>query len=199
MPFLKKKLAQTIEKTKQTSYDQINVKVEYHDQTSDISDQSHTTNDNMPSRTKKSVSTKKTPSRLLQEKKTANSAKNIVKNFGRAMITFAISKLASPYIEKELKIHCIAEKEFIQYLYLRKENMDGISSLRGLLLVEEEDDMTTISIKKVFQWACEVFIKLFSVNWIFNSKLGDKMVHVKARFKILRRIRDPKNFTYLKF
>ena len=199
MPFLKNKLARTIEKEKQASYDQINVKVEHHDQASEFSDQSHTTSDNAPNRSKKSSSTKKTPARLSQERKTANSAKNIVKNFGRAMITFAISKLASPYIEKELKIHNITEKEFTQYLYLRKENMDGISSLRGLLLVEEDDDAKTVSIKKVFQWACEVFIKLFSVNWIFNSKLGDKMVHVKARFKILRRIRDPKNFTYLKF
>jgi hypothetical protein len=134
----------------------------------------------------------------LQKKKIANSAKNIVKNFGRAMVTFAISSLAFPYIQKMVKDEKIEYKEFKDFLFLRKENIDGISSLRNLLLVEEYDDNKISSIKRIFQYAAEVFIKYFSVNWIFHSKLGDKIGHVYSRFKILRRIRDPEHFTYLK-
>ena len=134
----------------------------------------------------------------IQAKKTANSAKNIVKNFGRAMVTFAISKLAVPYLSERVKSLNLELKDFQQYLYQRKENMDGISSLRGLLLKEEDDDEQTVAIKAAFQYISEIFLKYFSVNWIYNSKLGDKSVHVKSRFKILRRIKDPLHFTYFR-
>ncbi len=74
--------------------------------------------------------------------------------------------------------------------------MDGISSLRALLLADDEDEEMIIAIKEAFQYSAEIFVKYFSVNWIYNSKVGDKKNHLKARFKILRRIREPEYFTY---
>jgi len=134
--------------------------------------------------------------RIAEKKKSTNSTKNIVKNFGRAMVTFSISKIAFPYLELKLKDLNLEYKDFRNYLVERKENMDGISSLRALLLITEEDDYVTKAIKKTFQFSAEIFVKYFSVNWIYNSKVGDKKNHLRARFKILRRIQSPEYFTY---
>ncbi len=207
MPYLKKKIAKAILKNAQ-SPDEINtIKVEYSDEKQPIikieeppqPKQTKTKAKPAPKKTLKNQKpNEEISASILQAKKTANSAKNIVKNFGRAMVTFAISKLAVPYIEDKLKELNLEYQVFQSYLFQRKENMDGISSLRALILIEDFDDESTKAIKQAFQYTGEVFIKNFSLNWIYNSKLGDKLVHVKSRFKILRRIQSPQYFTYFK-
>ncbi len=191
MPYLKNKIAQVALRKAQT------------DPSLDIKIEPSTSSSEQDLKTDKIIrAPKKTPKpqtpATIQAKKTANSAKNIVKNFGRAMVTFAISKLAVPYLTEKLQSLNLDLKDFQHYLFQRKENMDGISSLRGLLLNDEDDDEQTLAIKAAFQHISVIFLKYFSVNWIYNSKLGDKQVHVKSRFKIMRRIQDPAHFTYFK-
>jgi len=209
MPLLKNKIARLTQQRAQALDQQINVKIEPTIQVkievSSFSDESYKPEPvkRYPAKAfrevaKKTVKKEEKGSAALQAKKTANSAKNIVKNFARAMVIFAISKLAIPYISHKLKELNLDLKDFQHYLAQRKENMDGISSLRALLLVESFDEPEVAAIKEAFQFTAEIFIKYFSVNWIYNSKLGDKLVHVKARYKILRRIRKPEYFTYFK-
>jgi hypothetical protein len=207
MPYLKKKIAKAILKNSQIADDLNPVKVEYADEKQPIvkieepvpPKQTKTMAKPAPKKTSKNQKpTEEISASILQAKKTANSAKNIVKNFGRAMVTFAISKLAVPYIEAKLKELDLEYQVFQSYLFQRKENMDGISSLRALILIEDGDEEPIKAIKQAFQFTGEVFIKNFSLNWIYNSKLGDKLVHVKSRFKILRRIQNPQYFTYFK-
>jgi len=196
MPYLKAKIAKVTERKARELSQSSEIKIE---PLTSPSDQSFSSEKII--RAKKTVSKKalkQDSSASIQAKKTANSAKNIVKNFGRAMVTFAISKLAVPYLREKLQSLNLDLKDFQHYLFQRKENMDGISSLRGLLLKEEDDDDQTVAIKAAFQYISEIFLKYFSVNWIYNSKLGDKSVHVKSRFKILRRIKDPVHFTYFR-
>jgi len=207
MPYLKNKIAKAILKNTQSSDDLNPVKVEYTDEKQQLvkieepaqPKQTKTKAKPAPKKTSKNQKpTEEISASILQAKKTANSAKNIVKNFGRAMVTFAISKLAVPYIEDKLRELNLEYHVFQSYLFQRKENMDGISSLRALILIEDSDDESTKAIKRAFQYTGEIFIKYFSLNWIYNSKLGDKLVHVKSRFKILRRIQNPQYFTYFK-
>lgn len=52
--------------------------------------------------------------------------------------------------------------------------------------------------KTLFKETCIVFIKYFAVNWVFASKVSYKTEHIKFRFKLLRRVKNPKMFTYMK-
>jgi len=134
---------------------------------------------------------------LYEPKKTFTSSKNIVKNYGRALTNFALSKTAIPYLTPILQREVIELKEFREFISSRKDKINCIVKLRELLLVRREDTTKIAAMRRVFQKICEIFIKFFSVNWIYSSsKLYDKMTHIKCRFKLLRRIRDPENFTY---
>jgi len=130
--------------------------------------------------------------RSLKEKG-STSCKNIMKNYSKAMVAFALSDKALPYLANaEMELN-----EFREILEARKKDIHCIQSLRGLLLIEKEDSYKTKSFKKAFKKVCLVFLKFFSVNWIFHSKISDKMMHLKYRGKMLRRVQAPEYFTYL--
>ena len=126
------------------------------------------------------------------------SSNNVMKNYSRALTNFALSDIAQPYVESSLKSHGIARVYFYRFIRKDKQKMNCIQSLRNKLLIYPSDVENVAKCKKVFQAVCEVFLKYFSVNWIFSSKVNDRMTHLKYRFKILRRVRDPEHFTYLK-
>lgn len=128
----------------------------------------------------------------------ATSAKNIIKNYGRALANFAASDLASSYLTKLAEQEKIKEKEFRKYISSKKKQARCIKGLRDLLLITEDDSQMTVAYKKIFRELSIIFMKFFSVNWIFGGKLCDKKIHLKYRFKILRRIQNPEFFTYLK-
>ena len=74
----------------------------------------------------------------------------------------------------------------------------NIKNFRQLLLVLQTDCPEIAKFKQVFQKICEEFIIYYSANWIFNSsKIKDMKGHIDARFKMLRRVQNPKYFTYI--
>jgi len=79
-----------------------------------------------------------------------------------------------------------------------KDMIGGISSFRLLLVVLEKDTPEEVAFKKIYGALAEAFIKYFSHNWIIHGRMGHKDVYLKYRFKMLRRIRNPESFTYLK-
>lgn len=144
--------------------------------------------DSFPQPIKKSVARSKQPQKN----------KNIVKNYARVMINFALSNMAYPYVQKLLEKEGIDFKQFVTFVSVYKEDVTSIKTLREMLLVEENKDTAAIAAcKRTFKGISEIFIKFFCVNWIYNSKLADKSLHLSYRFKILRRIRNPEHFTYL--
>ena len=124
--------------------------------------------------------------------------KNIVVNYGKAISSFATSKLATPYITPLITEKGITAQGFQEYVAKSKGEIGGISSLRRLLIISLEDTAEDAIHKKLFQAICEVFIKYFSVNWISHGRMGHKDVYMKYRFKMLRRVQNPEWFTYLK-
>lgn len=130
--------------------------------------------------------------------KGATSAKNIIKNYGRALHNFAISNMSLPYIGPLLDREKQNLKDFRKFFYSKKKQVRSIAGLRTLILVMPEDNLQIAAFKRVFQALSIIFIKFFSVNWIFSGKLFNKLAHLKCRFKMLRRIKSPENFTYLK-
>ncbi len=128
---------------------------------------------------------------------TDRATKNIVKNYGKAICSFASSKVGEPYLQQITHKYNVSISEFVNFVLNAKENIESMSSFRNLLLVHAEDDEQTSKLKKVFAAVSEVFIKYFSVNWIFSGRLTYKEIHLKFRFKLLRRIQNPESFTYL--
>ena len=126
--------------------------------------------------------------------------KNIVKNYGRAICNFILSPVSRPYLNDIIhRDHKTIEIEsFISYIQARKETIDCIERIKQMLIVTENDDEEEAAFKTIFKKIGEIFIKYFSVNWIFGGRLTYKQAHVAFRFKMLRRLRNPELFTHLK-
>ena len=124
--------------------------------------------------------------------------KNIVINYARAISSFSTSKLALPYLVPLASREGVDIVGFKKFITDSKRSIGGISSFRLLLLIKSQDTEEEASYKRIYKALAEVFINYFSVNWITHGRMGHKEIHMKYRFKMLRRVRSPEWFTYLK-
>jgi len=138
------------------------------------------------------------PPKLSSDSESYRATKNIVKNYGRAISAFALSNLAVPYLNNIVEKERISLQQFTEYIRQIKGSIDGLTHFRSTILIEQDDDHHIAAKKRVLMAISEVFIKYFSVNWIYNSRVFHKKAHLKFRFKMLRRIQHPELFTYLK-
>lgn len=127
-----------------------------------------------------------------------DNTKNIVKNYGKAMCSFAASHLAVEYLQPLALQEKIRVDRFKEYYRCKKELLGSIESFRNLYIEDDSDQEEVKAFKRVFKQISIIFINYFSVNWIFNGKLTQKQAHLKYRYKMLRRIKNPELFTYLK-
>ena len=102
-----------------------------------------------------------------------------------------------PYLEQFTQKEGVDLDKFRQYFQENKENINSIKNLRETLMWNEDEDKLLIGYKRVFKAICEVFVRDFTTNWIYSSKLNDKFTHLRYKFKMLRRVRNPEYFTYL--
>jgi hypothetical protein len=128
------------------------------------------------------------------------STKNIVKNYGRAICNFAVSGVAEEYLIDIITNgrEAVTLDEFTSYINENKEKIDTIERFQQALVVGEEDDEKDAGIKRIFREIGIIFIKYFSVNWVFSGRLTYKIEHLKFQAKMLRRLKNPELFTYLK-
>jgi len=134
----------------------------------------------------------------ISQRKPIPETKNIPINYGKAIASFAVSPLALPYLKSYLKGKALSVKEFVDLINESKEGIRGIDTFRAMLLIEKKDNLKIVLCKKAFQWISEVFIKCFSVNWIIHGRMAHKMTYLKYRHKMLRRIKQPEYFTYVR-
>jgi len=123
--------------------------------------------------------------------------KNIAKNYGRAICNLILSPAGETYLLPLIQRYSLDVTAFRKYIKEKRDSLNGIMELRSLILKEKKDSAKLLAYKLVFQRMAEVFIKFFSVNWIFSGKLTYKMDYLKYRFKLLRRVRNPEYFTCL--
>jgi len=126
------------------------------------------------------------------------SGDNIIKNYGRAMTNFALSGIAQPYLQTIMSELNISLESFSNFITKRKKSANCIKKLRAMLPMGTDEDEEDLEVKVAFQKICIVFLKFFVANWLYSSKIAEKVVHLQYRFKILRRVRNPQYFTYLK-
>ena len=125
----------------------------------------------------------------------------IVRNYAKALCTFAYSDMAAVYLKEIIHDRYQGEAEltsFQKYIKDKKGKTASISSLRELLMIKESDSNKEKIYKQIFTEISVIFIKFFSVNWIFSGKVKYRLEHIKYRHKMLRRIKNPEFFTYLK-
>jgi len=162
--------------------------------------QEHQRNTKAAQKDQEEVSLKKKRLRIPGHSYTSEASratKNIVKNYGRSICSFALSHLAIPYLERILKKEDLSLEEFTRYIKEIKGSIDGLMHFRSFILIGKNDAQSLAASKRAFIAISEVFIKFFSVNWIYNSRVFHKEAHLDFRFKILRRIQHPEHFTYL--
>jgi len=132
----------------------------------------------------------------MQRGRSSERLKNIVKNYGKSCALFAMSALAY-----EFRLVCIQNEQMLKFIYWIKEKIPTITSIsnfRDMLLVNETDNAEIALFKKAFQYISDIFIRNYAHNWIFHSStIKDVKGHIFARYKMLRRIRNPKYFTYI--
>jgi hypothetical protein len=145
------------------------------------------------------VKTKKTRKpRAKSSENDYKATKNIVKNYAKAIANFVLSPISLPYLYAILKDKSNSLDEFLDFVKVAKESIQGIDTFRYFLLAQENDSSELRAFKDTFKAISIIFIKYFSVNWIAHSRLKNKLVYLKYRFRILRRITNPDSFTYLK-
>lgn len=122
---------------------------------------------------------------------TSTTYKDILKNYYRMFTNFASSALALPYLEPLLQNNQLQLDKFLQFITLHKGTVNEITNVRSLLInITETDSQELITMKIMFHQINVVFLKLFCVDWVFNSKIVDKVVHLSYRLKLLRRIKN---------
>jgi len=122
---------------------------------------------------------------------------NVMKNYARAMVNFSLSALADPYLERMKEKYVLNSGEFKKTLRGYKAKVNCIKHLRQVLLVVDDDSEEMKTFKRVFQELCIVFVKYFSVNWIYHGKMFERNKYLQYRGKMLRRVQNPEYFTYL--
>ena len=151
----------------------------------------------------KSTSPSSSTSEGIQLKKTIScpdsvSPSNIMKNYCRGIVCFVLSRIAITYIKPLLQKQGLTLQAFNEFIRLRRKKLNCIKQLREIILIKPNDRKEVAIMKEVFKEACIIFLKYFSPNWIYNSNITNKYAHIKYRFKILRRVKNPHLFTYLK-
>ncbi|CAD8089415.1 unnamed protein product [Paramecium sonneborni] len=121
-----------------------------------------------------------------------NDTKNITKNFSKAIISYIIQNK-----DIGLKIMNYEQfEEFVTILKDKKNQMTNIKQLRDLWV--ETNEMKSQQFNKAFRIFSEYFLKQQSVCYIYNSRIANTGWHLKYRYNLLRALREPENFKYIK-
>lgn len=191
MRFLKKK----IQASRTISYR--NKKTLINESEEEFSEDSIDSVESIPSKVKKARTVSRGRKKRVSHQEEL-ATKNMIKNYGRAISNFAASDLSVPYIEEDAKMMNINITSFKQYAYSLRDFIKGIEDFRNVLMITHKDSKEQVKYKKLFQISSVIFLKYFCVNWIFSGKISYKMEYLKYRCPLLRRIKEPSSFTYLK-
>ncbi len=140
---------------------------------------------------KKSKSSARKKQKRNSEEEEKLATKNIIKNYGRAIANFALSDLFLPYVEEDRLKSQIDWDQFLDFAKTARDAIQNIETLRDSLIIKPEDSENEATFKKLFQKAGELFIKNYSLDWIFSGKLIYKEVYVRARDDLLKKILNP--------
>ncbi|CAD8093356.1 unnamed protein product [Paramecium sonneborni] len=121
-----------------------------------------------------------------------NDTKNITKNFSKAIISYITQN-------KDIGLKLLDGREFEDFLQILKEKknkMTNIQQLRELWVDCNEGKIKEFN--KTFRIFSQYFLRQQSVAYIYNSRIMNTGWHLKYRYNLLRALREPQNFKYIK-
>ncbi|CAD8071826.1 unnamed protein product [Paramecium primaurelia] len=119
-----------------------------------------------------------------------NDTKNITKNFSKAIISYILNneELILQFMKKD------KYDNFIQLLKTKKNQMTNIKQLRDLWV----DGGKNPEFNKVFRIISQYFLKNQSIAYVYNSRISNTAWHLKYRQNLLRALKEPQNFKFIK-
>lgn len=81
---------------------------------------------------------------------------------------------------------------FINVIRMKKRKVNSIADLRSLWLDSENP------FAKATRILSNIFLKKYSMSYIFNSRVTNYQGHIKYRYRLIEALREPKQFTSIK-
>lgn len=118
--------------------------------------------------------------------------KLVMRNLTKAILDFSVSELSAPYLEQMQKHDekNLRLDRFYEYINTQKEYLGYSKSLKELVVYGEGETEQEVLYKRVFKKIAVIFLKFFVVNWIFQSRIRNKDMYLRLRFKVLRMIQN---------
>ncbi|CAD8062212.1 unnamed protein product [Paramecium sonneborni] len=130
--------------------------------------------------------------RISRKKKTSkvNDTKNITKNYSKAIISYIFNnpELVQKMMSKQRYV------DFVNFLKNKKNQMTNIKQLRDLWV----DGGKNAEFNRVFRIISQQFLKTQAVSYVYNSRISNTQWHLKYRFNLLRALKEPENFKFIK-
>ena len=107
-----------------------------------------------------------------------NETKNIPKNFGKAIITFAEQHPST--VSRALQHSAVSFEELMESLKEKKKGINSIADLRNLWLDDKypyAKEMRTLS---------RYFLKRGALSYIFKSRISNHKGHIKYRKRMIK-------------
>ncbi|CAD8163022.1 unnamed protein product [Paramecium octaurelia] len=121
-----------------------------------------------------------------------NDTKNITKNFSKAIISYITQN-------KDIGLRLLDAREFEDFMSILKEKknkMTNIQQLRELWVDCDNEKLKQFN--HTFRIFSQYFLRQQSVAYIYNSRIMNTGWHLKYRYNLLRALREPQNFKYIK-
>ncbi|CAD8088591.1 unnamed protein product [Paramecium primaurelia] len=121
-----------------------------------------------------------------------NYTKNITKNFSKAIISYITQN-------KDIGLKLLDTQEFEDFMQILKEKKNKMTNIQQLreLWVDCEDEKLK-QFNQTFRIFSQYFLRQQSVAYIYNSRIMNTGWHLKYRYNLLRALREPQNFKYIK-
>jgi hypothetical protein len=159
------------------------------DDTTSLSNKSQSTILNLSKKIKRSPKKSYYTPKKVSTAHIKGTPQNVIKNYMKAIASFALSDLALPYLVPLLDASSVNQNEFANFICTYKDQVESLPGILALVNDDEEMDSFLKECKNIFKEMCVIFLRYYATNWIYNSqKLKHKEILLKNRLLLQRRI-----------
>ncbi|CAD8101067.1 unnamed protein product [Paramecium sonneborni] len=119
-----------------------------------------------------------------------NDTKNITKNFSKAIISYILNN-------EELIQKLITPDQFESFIALLKNKKNAMTNIKQLRDLWVENGKNP-EFNKMFRIISQYFLKNQAVPYVYNSRISNTAWHLKYRYNLLRALKEPENFKFIK-
>ena len=125
---------------------------------------------------------------VVPDKPVKNETKNIPKNYGKAIISFM--EKYKDVVERVCDDLNVPFEDFFGDMLEYKKTINTISDLRKL--------WTEYKYSKCMRILSSLFLRRYSLSYIFNSRICNFRSHIKYRHRLTEAVCSPHSFRHIK-